>query len=88
MSIDGGFKVSLFITEWENLRRIHQFFLPTKNRTHIVSSTKVANDDKNNIFIIAENEFKGIMIIIIILFNIIQGDIEFQYGSLKMSILI
>ncbi|RZL97930.1 MAG: efflux RND transporter permease subunit, partial [Pedobacter sp.] len=38
LSIDGGYKPSIFITEWQTMTRIHQIYLPTQKKNQSVQS--------------------------------------------------
>ncbi|KAL4440897.1 hypothetical protein ABPG74_009310 [Tetrahymena malaccensis] len=59
ISLDGQFKVSIFISEWDSLRRVHQIYVPQKNRKKPVKSVIANYDKKNNLILVIENEDSG-----------------------------
>ncbi|EAS02174.2 WD40 repeat protein (macronuclear) [Tetrahymena thermophila SB210] len=59
ISLDGQFKVSIFISEWDSLRRVHQIYVPQKNRKKPVKSVIANYDKKNSLILVLENEDNG-----------------------------
>lgn len=48
--------MSIFISEWESLRRVHQIYVPHKNRKKPVKSVTANYEKKNNLMFVIENE--------------------------------
>lgn len=59
ITLDGYYKVSLFVSEWESLKRITQIYLPDKQRQLPVHSVLSAYNKKSEELVIVENEQKG-----------------------------
>jgi len=55
LSVDGGYKPSIFITEWQTMTRIHQIYLPTQKKNQSVQSFHCAYSKKRETIILAEN---------------------------------
>ena len=55
LSIDSGYKPSIFITEWQSMTRIHQIYLPVSKDNQKVVSFELTYCHKTNIIIIVAN---------------------------------
>ncbi len=55
LSIDGGYKPSIYITEWETMTRLHQVYLPVQRKGEYVKSYQCAYSNKNEMLILVEN---------------------------------
>lgn len=58
-SVDGGSNPTLFVTEWESLRRVQQFALPARTRSVPVESTLMRYSYQSNILGLVQNDTAG-----------------------------
>ena len=58
-SVDSGSSPVLFVTEWESLRRIQEFSLPTRSRSSNIHSTILRYSYQSNILGLVENYIDG-----------------------------
>jgi len=55
LSVDCGYKPSIYITEWQTMTRIHQVYLPTQKKNEYVKSYSCTYSNKTEILILVEN---------------------------------